>query len=193
MDNLFVLRGLSDEQKEAIRGLFQHFDWDIDEMNPGDLEHPRDNAGNALPDNETGGDVEAEDVEEGGPDQPYMNDYRLEQDADQQECPHCFCRPCITDETHRQLWWETQDHPPDMENTNFRKPIYKRFWTMLLHFGVWDDPRYIERKVAALAIDPNHRRFRYHRRDIMPNCVLKLVRRWYPNQPNQAYMGHMWE
>jgi hypothetical protein len=58
---------------------------------------------------------------------------------------------------------------------------------------LWQDPRYVARKRAALHQDPRRRNYVYHRRDLMPKCVLVLVRSWFPNPPNVPYMGHMWE
>jgi len=59
------------------------------------------------------------------------------------------------------------------------------------------DPRYIERKETILAADPHKKQNAWsgpakHKRDIMPDCVLKLVRGWLPNPPAKPYMGHKW-
>jgi hypothetical protein len=65
---------------------------------------------------------------------------------------------------------------------------------MLFHRRVWKDVRYLQRKKAALGLDPNFNMFQWmHRRDIIPNCVLKTVRSWYPNPEGLPYLGHMWE
>lgn len=66
---------------------------------------------------------------------------------------------------------------------------------MLLHMGVWNNPIYKDRKATALLTARPNRcgDFVYHRRDLMPQCVLKLVRSWYPNPPGQDYMGHKWQ
>ena len=65
---------------------------------------------------------------------------------------------------------------------------------MLFHRDVWRDERYRERKAQALGLHNGHHRFVWlHKRDIMPNCVLTLVRDWYPNLPKDAYMGHLWQ
>ena len=78
-------------------------------------------------------------------------------------------------------------------NAQLRKDKYKRFWTMLFHRNVWKDPRYRERKRRALQHDPRRKNYVYHKRDIMPKCVIDLVRHWLPNLNNQPYMGHMWQ
>jgi hypothetical protein len=76
--------------------------------------------------------------------------------------------------------------------------LYKRFWTCLLHRGVWDNPIYIDRKKSALQCENNQDivfsgpRGGYHRRDLMPQCVLTLVRSWLPNPKSKPYMGHKW-
>ena len=73
---------------------------------------------------------------------------------------------------------------------------------MLQRRGAFHDDRYVTRKQQALQRDPSHNNFVWiadshknynHRRDIMPNCVLHVVRSWYPNPAKVAYMGHMWE
>ena len=91
------------------------------------------------------------------------------------------------------MWWETENQIPHERNSMLRKSDYKRFWTNLFHRNVWQDPRYLVRKRAALRQDPRRRNYVYHRRDLMPKCVLVLVRSWFPNPPNVPYMGHMWE
>lgn len=64
---------------------------------------------------------------------------------------------------------------------------------MMYHRNVWNHPTYIQKKISALQRDPRYRNFVNHRRDIMPNCVLKCVRGWFPNPENVPYMGHLWE
>lgn len=111
------------------------------------------------------------------------------------ECPWCFCKPCVTDMSNQQLWWETECHLPDSSNSKLRKPHYQRFWVMLLHRGIWNKNAYKLRKTAALKnrnahawIGPNSK----HPRDIMPDCVLNMVRKWLPNPATVPYMGHKW-
>lgn len=113
------------------------------------------------------------------------------------ECAHCLCKPCVTSESNRQLWWETENSDPANANSALRKPIYKRFWTMMYHRGVWVDPRYLLRKDAALADDPSMHawsgpRRNGHPRDLMPKCVTSMVRMWLPNPHSKPYMGHKW-
>jgi hypothetical protein len=118
--------------------------------------------------------------------------FQIEQDHNQIECAHCFCSPCITDESNRQLWWETTNTDPSEFNSCSRKSAYRKFWTMMLHHNVWNDPRYQDKKTKALQIRrARGRRFvtHGHQRDIMPNCVIDLVRGWYPNPENILYMG----
>ncbi|KAJ8314866.1 hypothetical protein KUTeg_007016 [Tegillarca granosa] len=110
-----------------------------------------------------------------------VNTFRLQQNEQEPECQYCLCKPCITNENNKQLWWEDEPLPPRDNNNKERKERYKYFWTMLLHRGVWDDERYKERKSLAINKDPQRKRFVWHKRDIMPLCVLKLVRYWYPN------------
>ena len=64
---------------------------------------------------------------------------------------------------------------------------------MMFHRRVWDDPRYKRKKQLALQSDPRFRRYVWHRRDIMPNCVLTIVHQWLPKPQGAPYMGHMWD
>ena len=63
----------------------------------------------------------------------------------------------------------------------------------MYHRNVWIHQSYIQKKSRALAEDPRFKEYVWHRRDIMPDCVLKLVRHWFPNPKNVPYMGHLWE
>lgn len=46
----------------------------------------------------------------------------LPQADEGQECPHCYCTPCVTDEFYRQLWWP-EARPPHPSNAKLRKRI----------------------------------------------------------------------
>ena len=122
-------------------------------------------------------------------------EYHIPPVAGHQQCPFCFCSPCITDESNRQLWWEVENLPPHARNSEKRKKLYKKFWTMMHHRGTWNNPLYLNKKQFALGADPNRRRYVYiyHRRDIMPDCVIKVVRTWLSNLSAIPYMGHLWE
>jgi len=85
------------------------------------------------------------------------------------------------------MWWEDEEQLPHERNSFLRKGNYKRFWTLLFHRKVWEDPRYIERKHTALRSDPRRKKYIYHRRDLMPKCVVQLVRTWLPNPQNKPY------
>ena len=121
-----------------------------------------------------------------------LKSQKCEQKEGHLECPHCLCKPCITSECFRQMWWETDSVEPDEKNHSLRKEKYKYFWTMLYHREVFLDERYINRKLEALKRDPRRRNTVYHRREILPDCVLNTVRKWYPNPPDIPYMGHRW-
>lgn len=118
-----------------------------------------------------------------------------DQAEDHEECPHCFQRPCITnEEVNRQLWWLKESQPPSLANSAKRKKMYRNFYSMLYNQHAWRDPRYLQRKQEALERDKGRKKkFMWHRRELMPNCVLKLVRGWLPNPAGVPYMGHYWE
>jgi len=163
-----LLINVTDLQRETICNLFLHNDWDFEEM---DL------------------DIENEDETP----ETTKRKYKIEQKNGFDECPTCLCKPCITDELHRQMWWETENTAPSRQNHSLRKERYKGFWTMLFHREVFNDERYKARKLRALQEDPSRKKLMWHRRDLLPKCVLQLVRGWFPNPPDIPYMGHMWE
>jgi hypothetical protein len=49
----------------------------------------------------------------------------IEQDQSQNECPYCFCKPCITNEQNSQLWWHANTEEPHLRNSGLRKEHYK--------------------------------------------------------------------
>ena len=163
---------VTQEQRDAIYHFFSHSGWEFKEV-----QNDQDQVNN----------------EEICDDYSFHGNYFIEQNENFEEYAYCLCRPCITNEGNRQLWWESENHDAHERNSHLRKDKYKRFWTNLFHRGIWDDPRYKQRKREALRRDLRRRKFVYHRRDIMPKCVVGLVRQWYPNPPGQDYMGHMWE
>ena len=87
----------------------------------------------------------------------------------------------------------TQQEEPHQRNSAIGKEHYKRFWTMLLHRGAWNDDRYLLMKTDAMSRGPRRQKFEWLKRDIMPKCVMNLVRQWFPNVAGIPYMGHMWE
>ena len=168
-DKINVLLRVNSEQRDAITQLFEDNNWNLEVF------------------------TMTEDEGQGA--ENFVRTYRIEQsqDPEHDECPYCLCRPCITDETNRQLWWEPAPIPPSIHNHSLRKERYKYFWTMLFHRGVFLDERYQNRKLQAMQADPRLRNEVCHRRDLLPKCVIGLVREWFPNLPGIPYMGHRWE
>ena len=74
-----------------------------------------------------------------------------------------------------------------MENASVRRNIYFRYWSCLYNLGAWDIPEYIQKTATA------GQGLVFHKREIMPDCVLKKVRGLYPNPAHIPYMGHKWE
>lgn len=71
---------VNSEQKEAIIQFFNFNDWDLNEVNQEDA------------------DSNTEETE-------FERTFRISQNENCEECQHCLCRPCITDENNRQMWW----------------------------------------------------------------------------------------
>ena len=100
-----------------------------------------------------------------------------------QECAECFAQPCVMDESNRQGWWPNDASEPQEDNNIRRRWLYKDFHTALYHRGVWGDERYLAKKEAATGGV-------IIRREIMPDCVCRKVRYWFPNKDGVPYMGH---
>lgn len=163
-----ITLNITKEQEHLIKKLFQEQNWDYAE-------------------------AASQSKDEFDPEK-YEPSFVIPQRENEEECPFCMCRPCITDDSNRQHWWAANSSLPHNLNSKSRKVCYQKFWTMLYHRRVWFDERYLTKKYEALGLDQNRNRYTWiHRRDIMPNCVLKIVRGWYPNLPGIAYMDHMWE
>ncbi|CAG2217142.1 unnamed protein product [Mytilus edulis] len=188
MSDKKVALELSDLQLETIKHLFGHNDWEIKILD--DSAVAIENGGNAqnlqmTTEQSTQTDNNEEDEDD---DQP---GFVIQQDPSKEECRYCFCKPCITDDQNRQMWWHGQSEVAHQRNSSLRKEHYKRFWTMLLHRGAWNDDRYMLMKADAMTRDHRSQRFDWHKRDIMPKCVVTLVRCWFPNPGGFPYMGHM--
>jgi len=192
LQNKTVTMELNNLQLETIKCLFGHNDWEMKIIEQSAV--VEENGGNSHVQNnndqstQTNNDNIANEADEG--DNP---EFVIPPDTSQEECQYCFCRPCITNEQNKQMWWHDRAEAPHQRNSGLRKEYYKRFWTMLLHRGAWNDDRYLLMKTDALARDHRTQRFDWHRRDIMPKCVVTLVRHWFPNPGGFPYMGHMWE
>lgn len=174
---------VTEEQLELIHAIWAHNNWElqVENMTEGECysmnrpmqENSRDNS----PIHED-----------------YYNSFRIAQTEGAAECPHCLCRPCVTDLSNIQMWWMENSLLPSPENSALRKEKYQRFWTMLLHRGAWADARYKRGKEESIKADKGDTFSGpcNHPRDLMPACVLKTVRSWLPNPENKPYMGHKW-
>lgn len=185
-------------QWDTIQALFGHNDWDLQELDIQDV------AGEPTAEiqdvaavagiNEANDIVPCpgndEDIREQGGD---INNQEpaIPPVPGSAECIHCLCTPCVT--THRQAWLG-KGNPPRAGNNLIRKDKYKRFWKMMNDRGAWHDPRYQARKAQALGRGPLEEQDGYliTVREMMPDCILTLVRYLYPNPKNTRYMGHMW-
>ena len=61
---------------------------------------------------------------------------------------------------------------------------------MMHNRDMWSEPRYLERKKTALQRNLRMKHFKWHKREIMPNCILETVRNWFPK--TEEYVGHHW-
>ena len=180
MANNSITLHATDEQLVAIRSLYNEKGWTFEfEDKKGGIQRELGEMNSAEPDRAEQCDWKAVNV-------PHPEEGDV-------ECPHCLSTPCITAERNRQAWWERIQHPARQKNSEARKRHYKRFWTMLDERKVFQKQVYQDRKKQALGRDPRYTKYTYHKRELMPNCVISMVRRWLPNPSSMAYMGHKWE
>lgn len=103
------------------------------------------------------------------------------------DCPHCYLSPCVTTREHSFIGEGQQACDA---NSALRKDCYQKYWKVIGNLGGWTDERYVNKKGLIGQGRPG---IVYHRRDIMPDCVLKQLRGLYPNLPTKSYMGHKWD
>lgn len=213
MDNKTILTVIvTEEQRLAIEAFFGHSGWDLEIVReepvlptvPGNQLGPTNGrrASGTDPhpmDSETGADNQGDSnvrptIVRMGPKQAQNislpeSDYEPDANA----CPYCYLNPCVT--TFRQGWLGN-GQAARKGNNGKRKEKYKKFWSLIGSLGGWNHPLYLEKKNRALQHEASTEEFVWEGgrtlREIMPECVLKLVRGLYPNLPGQDYMGHMW-
>ena len=159
---------LTDDQETRIREVMEEENWNTEEIVRGYLEQD---------------DTETEEAE-GNKNAENIPRYIIVPPREgQQECDECFSQPCVMDESNRQGWWPKEPSVPQDDNNIHRRWLYKDFHTALYHRGVWGDERYLARKAAVTGGVKI-------RREVMPDCVCRKVRFWYPNKDGVPYMGH---
>lgn len=198
---------LNSLQFETIRNLFIHYDWNFDECiigerksfdavsandQPSDTNQQR--AHTTLP--STSGDHPSDGNRNDDNDGDGSDDSGGESDdsSDSQggSCSFCFLSPCVT--SHRQLWLPDQPVHAHARNSELRKQKYRKFWKLMDMNGGWRHPKYVTKKHRLLGLDDNVTVWVGVGtiREVMPKCILDLVRQIYPNPPGQPYMGHKW-
>ena len=160
-----VITNINDEQIRCIETLFKDKNWNLDIKN--------------FDNNPSKESYQCRDTQ-----------YLIPPVVGEKRCEFCFCQPCITNERNRQQWWGSIQEPSGIENSGKRKRCYQRFWAMMSHRHVWNIPEYLEKRTRSLS--RNRDKNVIIHREIMPECVLQMVRHWYPNPPKVSYMGHKW-
>jgi len=178
---------VTNEQRDVIRALFGHYDWKLEELNDGNntennsSENNNKNTSNATEregNNDPVSGSVVDDIQSGAVGQIPDN-----------VCVHCFCDPCVTGNPQAWLGNGQNPHP---RNSGIRKRIYKKFWKLMNDRNAFSCPHYIQKKSRMLARDQVDEYVVTVAREIMPDCVLSVVRGLYPNPPSQPYMGHKW-
>ena len=196
---------VTDEEKEYLEAFFLHFDMELNIVDPSDM-HKYVMTGESESDKEISGacsslnndsDCQVNDVQvtgnSGQSAASSLAPISSRSDPSAIECDMCLCAPCITAETNRQMWWPAQAALPSVHNRTLRNKPYMKFWAMLQNRGLWNDDRYLQIKAAALGQDPERKHYKWHRRDLMPACVLDQVRHWLPKTKTENYVGHKWK
>ncbi len=119
--------------------------------------------------------------------------------AGEETCEECYCSPCIVTPRFRQHWWPEQRSTPHPRNRFHRFPLYRKFVQMIFRRGGFNDDRYVEKKrlmIALSRVDRNKKPVYGQsgtKREIMPDCVIRFTREYYPNPPEMPYVGFRFE
>jgi hypothetical protein len=199
---------LSDFQVQCIQDYFDHFNWELEELekerNDSVLQRPRTSSNNQVPvqdavaspssqsdsvqlqDNPPAQDIDVNDdhihVAQAG-----NNEDISFSDDEEGQCPHCFLEPCIA--TIHQGWLGN-GQTARKENTGLRRVRYKKFWQVMHYKSAWKKKKYLRKKALMMHRAEVDQSVVDHQREVMPDCVLDLVRGLYPNMPNIPYAGH---
>ncbi|XP_070569306.1 protein mono-ADP-ribosyltransferase PARP14-like [Ptychodera flava] len=120
---------VNSEQEHAIRGLFAHYGWELQEEFEGNC-HDNIVADSLLNDSGITTDVVA-----------------VPRDSNCSECESCLCQPCVTTSWQE---WLGEGQRPSVLNAGVRKRIYKKYWTMLDRRGAWKNERYLSKKAELM-------------------------------------------
>ena len=103
------------------------------------------------------------------------------------QCLFCFCSPCVT--SARQSWLGA-GQAAHARNASIRKKLYRKFWSMMYRRGASRHPLYLQKRENSISrVNPLHVNIN---REIMPDCILDVVRTLYPNPKGIPYQGHNW-
>lgn len=181
---------LTEEQKQAVEAFFAFNNWDFIVLEESILDDNSDNISSASVSGNTsgcGGNHEGDVNDDGDRQRQEDNPEQEYVEYEDGQCEYCLCNPCVT--SSRQAWLGNgQVARPG--NSAIRKTKYKKFWKLLDTRGAWKHPVYLERKKRAA--EENNESDIWVIREIMPMCVLSLVRSLYPNPDGIPYMGHKW-
>ena len=103
----------------------------------------------------------------------------FDENQNMEKCPNCNQAPCVVEGSFRCFGSRGQD----IRNHSQRHKDYKKYWKSLKDLGFWENPDYLRHKTAAGISEDELR-------EVMPVCILKDVRKRYPNPDGIPYMGH---
>ncbi|CAC5411390.1 unnamed protein product [Mytilus coruscus] len=176
---------VTEEQKLAIQAFFSHNDWDCNEIASSST-----SSNLPLEDNTENNVIATDEIEHPGQSGSDQQSAAAGHDInDEDMCQDCFCSPCVTQ--NRQSWLGVGQRA-HVRNSGIRKLKYKLFWRMMQDRGAWSSPQYLRKKCRLLNRDRVDETVVIVRREVIPDCVLNLVRELYPNPKSKPYMGHRW-
>ena len=122
-------------------------------------------------------------------DEDSTDEAESETESSEEICTFCYLSPCCTSYDHD---FVGQGQEACNENPEIRKVRYRKYWNVISNLGGWNKAAYQQKK-RRLAGQSKERVGVWHRREIMPDCVLNQLRELYPNPSGKAYVGHKWE
>ena len=178
---------VTNEQKRVIEALFGHYNWDFIEARENNVaQTSTSNQHQSAIDNVVVPERSDEDADD---DVEESEEVPSDEETDHDICSDCFLSPCVT--TNRQSWLGDGKRAHE-KNRNLRRIRYKKFWSMLENKNVWRKPQYLRKKAEYMRREEADETVIRMNREIMPDCVIGLVRALYPNPPGVPYVGHMW-
>lgn len=97
-----------------------------------------------------------------------------------------LCRPCITQDQQTSLVISGMLTAKHEQITPTKRQL-QTFFDNTVAQGCLERSEVFRSEKESSPEGPHHRQYIYHRRDILPKCVVDLVRTWLPNLNDQPF------